>query len=357
MTHKYNDRLYFRTNDLIMNRIIGSSLLLMCLLLVSSCKKDEEGLGRNLNTHADWMTQLIVDHGDEAVLRSISMPEAHDAGIYTLTNCTVGGNECNTQTQDEDMTNMLNYGIRVFDVRPVLVDDTYYTEHVTECGGLGCRGDALENILQQTKGFLDEHSELVVFLFSHWCNTNYDDNNLLELVNSTMGDRLYKDDGSLTGTFINTPLDRILDKEGAKGKLVILYEGAPNDAAMRGNGVFDYSYLPMTGSYSNTYDFDQMHNDQLSKFNDYDPNGNALFEMSWTMTLDVEASVNCFINPDGPSIQSFALGANGQLGTNMDAWMDNGTITKDKIPNVINVDFADEFVTDVCIRLNALSLD
>ena len=215
----------------------------------------------------------------------------------------------------------------------------------------------MENILQQTRNYLDEHSELVVFLFSHWCNTNYDDTDLHDLVDGIVGDRLYKEDGSISGNFLDAPLDRVLDKNGAKGKLLILYENAPDDATMKANGIFPYSYLPMTGSYANSYDLAFMSNNQLEKFNNFDASGNTLFEMSWTMTLDVEASINCFVNPDGPSIESYAIGANNQLADSMEEWIANGTITKEKRPNVINVDFADEFVTDVCIRLNRLSFE
>ena len=215
----------------------------------------------------------------------------------------------------------------------------------------------MSNILDQTRAFLDSHSELVVFTFGHWCGTGSDDVVFIAMVEEKLGDRLYKDDGSSSLDFIDQPLSNIVDIYSGKGKLIILYEGAANEAMLRAKGIFANSYIPTTGQYSNSYDFDYMSADQIQKFNDYNPSSSTIFEMSWTMTLDVNASVNCFVNPEGESIAYYASQANTQLSNSIDELINNGTITKGKIPNIISVDFSDTFVTDACLKINAFNLN
>jgi len=73
--------------------------------------------------------------------------------------------------------------------------------------------------------------------------------------------------------------------------------------------------------------------------------------------LNTTQSIECFVNPDGNSIESFANGANAQLGNSMQSWMDEGTVSKGKIPHVINIDFANTFVTDACLAMSRMNLE
>ncbi len=331
-------------------------LLVSCLLIFHSCKDD--GIGRNLDPHADWMTDLVWNAEEDVTLKKISMPGAHDAGMYLLSSCSVGGNACNTQTQDQNMTTMLNAGIRVFDVRPSKINEGIFMQHYTECGGLGCHGDLVENMLVQTKTFLDSHSELVVFLMSHFCSTGYNDTELTDLFTDILGDRLYKGTSIAASDFINTPLDLILDIEGGNGKAIILYEDAPSNSSLESRGIFDYSYFPLEGSYANSFEYDVMYADQLAKFNSFNSGNNRLFEMSWTMTLDTDLSISCFFQENSAnSIQDYALPTNDKLGDAMQNWMNDGIAKRGKIPNIIWVDFADIFVTDACKTLTEMNVD
>jgi len=343
-----------------------SYIVLISLFLITACKDDKEGtdtggtgvetIDRDLDTYEDWMTSYIADKGDNVSLKNISIPRAHDAGTYVLTSCSLGANACSTKTQDLNMTSMLKAGVRMYDIRPAWINGDYYTQHVTECGGLGCQGDLISNMLEQTKTFLDTHSELVIFTFGHWCDTGSSDADFMAMVNEKLGDRLYKDNGESSVAFPNQPLADMVDIYEGKGKVIILYSDAANEPSLKADGVFDYSYLPQEGNYSNSYDFDYMSTDQIQKFNNYDPGGNAIFELSWTMTLDTGLSILCALD-DSQSIEFFANQANTQLDSSMDELIVNGAITKDKIPNIVSVDFAGTFVTDVCLGLTDLSLE
>ncbi len=310
-----------------------------------------------LDDYADWMRLLIQENPTkEVTLKNISLPRAHDAGTYVLRSCSFGANACNTQTQDLSMTDMLEAGVRKYDIRPVFVNNKYFTQHVTECGGLGCKGDLIINILEQTKAFLEEHAELVIFEFGHFCYTDADDDGLTGMVDSIMGDRLYTDDGDQSIPFKDRLLENIIPLNSEKGKLMIKYDGVSNNAIDRASGIFAHSYLPTSGSYANSYKFEIMKNDQLQKFNQYSPNSNSIFEISWTQTLNTDLAVNCALNPNANGIIHYATFANSKLDSCMMAWQNDGTITIGKIPNVIGLDFSDKFVTDVCLKITKFNL-
>ena len=343
-----------------------SYILFISLFFVTACKDDDttdnsgngtQTIDRELDTYADWMTSYIVDKGDAITLKNISLPRAHDAGTYVLTTCTPGANACNTKTQDLDMTFMLRSGVRMYDIRPVWKNNDYYTQHVTECGtlGLGCQGDLISSMLEQTKTFLDTHSELVILQFGHWCDTSPEDAAFLALVKEALGDRLYVDDGTSTMDFINQPIGNLVDIYAGTGKAIILYSGVNDNAELKAEGIFSNSYIPQEGNYSNSYDFDFMSSDQIQKFNNYNPENNAIFELSWTMTLDAGLSILCALN-DSQSIEFYANQANAQLDSSMDALIADETIVKGKIPNIVSVDFADEAIMDVCFKLTDLNL-
>ena len=77
---------------------------------------------------ATWMADLE----DDMPLERLSIPGAHDAASATITNLTRW-----TRTQALDIPGLWNAGIRVFDLRPALVDDVLgiyhdrYSAHVT----------------------------------------------------------------------------------------------------------------------------------------------------------------------------------------------------------------------------------
>ncbi|MEZ5001814.1 MAG: hypothetical protein R2730_02150 [Chitinophagales bacterium] len=312
-----------------------------------------------LDPYADWMKGLLLDYPEKDIaIRDISYPSAHDAGTYLFKFCTGGANACNTRTQDLNMTEMLEAGVRGFDIRPVFANDKYFTQHVTECDGLGCRGDWISSILEQTRAFLDHHSELVLFSFGHFCSTSAEDQGLLDLVYTILGDRLYRDSSEQTTPFMDRPLENIIPPSDSTGKAIIQFDGVSNTAANREKGIFSNSYLPVYGSYANSHNFNEMKADQLQKFNNYNPNGNQIFGLSWTMTLDAELSIACaFTIFDPQGIEDFANIANNNLASSMEEWRNDGTIVKGKIPNIIALDFADKFVTDECLKMTLFNIE
>lgn len=301
--------------------------------------------------------QDLLETYPNATLKDICIPRAHDAGIYELNYCLLG-NGCNTQTQYLDMKSMLESGVRLFDVRPVLRDGILWTYHATGCGGLGCDGASLESFLQQTKDYLDNHKELVLFDFSNFCDVGSQDAIFLNLLNNILQDRIYTDDGSNTNLFMNRPIQDILGQNETKGKIVLMMDGLTSASENRAEGYFAHSYFRESGSYANKFEFDEMLADQLTKFNNYDENSNTVFSLSYTLTLNDSLAFDCAANPEtATSIESLSIDARSKLATTIDNWITNQIITKGKIPNILSIDYANTTVTEQCIKISKFNLE
>ena len=340
------------------------SLILSCtmddaILLDNDENKEEtEMIAPTLDPTADWMQKLITDYpGSNVCLRELSIPRSHDAGTYLLQNCTIGANACNTQTQYQNTTNQLLDGIRNFDVRPRLLNNVYFTHHMTSCNELGCNGDRVDNLLTQLKTFLDEHSELVIIEFGHFCNMNGSDASFHSMVAEIMGNRLYREVEIHPLPFIQRSLRDILPIDEGKGLAIMLYSGVSNTAENRANGVFTNSFIPRDGSYANAQNVETMKADQFAKYANFDNDGSELFEFLWTLTMDAELAIACALPGNPRSIRDMADDANSVLSSSMDELIASGDIVQGRIPNVISSDFCDEAVTQECIRISLLNME
>lgn len=337
--------------------ILTFFLLSFCLFI--SCKKENSLLEKidayDTSHTINWM-QDILEVYPNATLKDLSIPRAHDAGVYEVNNCLLG-NACNVQTQYLDMKGMLESGIRVFDVRPVLRNGVFWTYHATACNGAGCDGDNFENFLQQTKDYLDNHNELVIFEITQLCNTDAQDAVFLNLLSSILQDRIYKDDGSVSISFIDRPLNDILGLNTTKGKIVLQIQGLSGATENRGEGYFSPSYIDITGAYANKYIFEEMLADQKTKFNNHDETRDALFRLSFTLTLSDSLAFACVGSENPTSIEDLALDARTKIASTFDGWIAEGTIVKGKVPNILSVDFANTTITEQCIKISEFNLE
>lgn len=334
-------------------------ILLILAMCFTACKKDSDELDANdTSLTAHWMQNLLIKHVDKKVtLKDICLPRAHDAGVYVLNNCTAG-NACNTKTQDQSMYNMLKAGVRVFDVRPTIIDGEYWTYHRTNCGGLGCEGETMQVFLQDTKRYIDEHNELVIFEMNNLCNTGSQDPGLMALINQELAGRIYKLESPLGQDFVDTDLKEIIPAYNNGGIVVLIWDGVNTASANPTEGIFPKSFIPYSGTYANNPDIETVMNDQIQKFNAFDPTGNTLFRFSYTFTLSTGLAVACVSNPEeATSIEDISVVGRDQMPARIDAWIVDGTFTKTKIPNILSVDFANTSVTMQCIKLAELSLE
>ena len=113
-----------------MPRVKKLYYLTILFAAITSCSTDtveelKEPIGNTppptLQSTSDWMGTLINAYTEKNIaLNDITITRSHDAGTYVLDSCTFGANSCNTQTQHLNMTDQLEIGLRVFDIRPVL---------------------------------------------------------------------------------------------------------------------------------------------------------------------------------------------------------------------------------------------
>ncbi|MBS1911831.1 MAG: hypothetical protein JST22_07580 [Bacteroidetes bacterium] len=297
-------------------------------------------------------------------LKQICVPGAHDAAMYVQQNCTTGADSCNTQTQYKTMLGMLEAGVRYFDMRPVLDENsTMYCGHFTDApvvGISGCDGDLLENMLDGVLQFMKAGAkELVILKFSHYLDQSNDSfgfsesqmNTLIEQVTDTLGSWLFVNN---TGKRLaDIPFSTLI---GSTGTVFAVFDELPS--ACRTSGIYSYADLDPDNPnlnadlvvydvYAHTDTLDDMISDQFEKLENTANHAGDLFLLSWTLTL---TGSEAFWGTE--CISDLAVQANNALIPNMTAWYDQGSITETLIPNIIYVDFADGWAAATCVQLN-----
>jgi hypothetical protein len=339
--------------------------ILYCLLLLPFCFLSQD---KNIQPAlSDWMSQTI---DQSKTLKEITLPGAHDASIFQCFDCTVGANKKNTQTQYLPVENLLDSGIRYFDLRPILDEGVFYTGHFTKYHkrpSFGCKGDTMKRIFSEINKFLEKHNELVILHFSHYCDRgwNHADKNFLAafltLLSATLEDKLFCTQDSLLRVS-DLPLSKILS--GKKGKVIVImnnYKG--NVVSDKRAGFFSSSKdITLFDKYSNTVLVDFMIGNQKEKIISWLGNDTLkreeIFVMPWTLTQNTRAAMRC-AGIKWPwkkcvSITKMAEDAKSRLSLTLKTWQNELLISKAKKPNIITVDIGDGIVTRVCLWLNGL---
>jgi hypothetical protein len=356
-----------------------------------------------------WM----ADYAD-STLAQLSIPGSHDAGMSTVTYDTIGGAGGNSLTQIINIAGQLEAGIRYFDLRPFWKQEkTIYTGHFTMTMGAleGCSGESMEDVLDAVRTFISDTAhtdEVVILKFSHYAystpeivsaiRTLYFFNNksdtltirqnminlLVDQVNQYLGDYLYQAPENAP----RIAQTKLSDITKGKGKVIILFdlEGLKK-VNFEGKGFYSYADLPVdktdaeTSSISDpaqaqaladmvVYDRYTHTNDlalmtsatepkgQLYRIQQTDNHCGDLYVNSWTLTLTNWE----VINPGAYTILELCQLANGVLAhdtmQSTQAPKDGSAIiTTSHFPNIIYVDSADGFATDVCTWLNDMRKD
>jgi len=323
-------------------------------------------------------------------LSQLSIPGSHDAAMSDSSDC-LAASSGNTKTQVKRIAHQLDVGIRYFDIRPVFVIlptgtvNEFRTGHFS--GGLGgvagCFGEDLSDILKGVKSFLQAHtSETVILKFSHFLSFLtqgtayfYDSVMLSTSTKQSQINQLITYIGQYLPSslmFTNSSAQRLADVplSSCAGKAIIVLDIADLSEVTFSAPIYSYlDYNPSSPNknsadlvvfdkYSNTNDINVM----ISKTVPTDPDhpgqeyqlmnaschGGDLFLLSWTLTLKGLQVVN----PAGYDILQLSQLANGILANEMTSMKTNNLLTAVDFPNVIYVDAADGFATDVCVWIN-----
>ncbi|MCF6775924.1 hypothetical protein L3V83_04965 [Thiotrichales bacterium 19X7-9] len=303
------------------------------------------------NTDSDttnWMNQL----SDSTKISQLVIPGSHDAGMYLTKHCTFFVAPQWAQAQGANIYDQLSYGSRYFDIR---VSDDFDANRLTtyhRTDGIGCDGDFLDNILDQTTEYLRQHpSEFVILKFSHTrSDGDYDPKKETQEVINLLKEK-YKQYLYVT---VNKDVNLSnLQLGQVRGKIIAVFDSEYNhDNLINPNeGTFSYSdYHPETKTinsnisvydeYSDKSDYDQMRSDQINKLKQYGGlNQNYLFLLSWTLTGSITQL----------DIKKLADTANGHLKTELNNLIIDQHYPK---PNIVYIDFINQDLGKTIIQYN-----
>lgn len=352
-------------------------------LYASSCK---------IWDRANWMEKAAYQSRS---LKRLVLPGAHDAGMSTHQACTLDGTQCNTRTQFVDIGLQLQGGCRYFDIRPVWYNNEYWTGHYADTGipGIGiqgCNGQKLDQILDQTRTFLQGTShEVAILKFSHYYDKSADRlcfsksrlEDLMSYVEDRLDGYLYINDTGMGLTDI--PIGTIT---ASGSKAIAVFQFVPNRAVSSDaskpctcvdasgpqcgpeyatadptRGLYGYAdYCPacpvaadltVYDQYSATNDLDAMISNQWQKQANTANHGGDLFLLSWTLTQSGTQATACGVTWLD-SIVAIADTADCKLFSEVASRFDNHEISQATIPNVLYVDLCNGFATDVAVWLN-----
>lgn len=319
--------------------------------------------------YADWMYQFNNHNSSffSKKLNQVCLPGAHDAGMSVLKKSTNGSNECNTQTQINSIGDQLQKGTRYFDLRPAIwksSDTTMYMGHFSRMFGayFGSIGQSLSDVLDEVATFMSQDSnghEIVVLKFSHY--TTQDDSgfsgtllsSLITQVKNKLSTYMYTN----TDSSINLGNVTLNDIKNSGKRVVCVFD---NDADEHGFSSSDYTAVasPYTGifsfgsntssknfrlydEYANDHDYDDMVNDQVTKWDNFSRDSGALFLFSYTLTSTSGGYIaNAAEDADGDYIQDCVLDmaedANPVLLANLAYYKAKKDISE--IPNILYID-------------------
>jgi len=362
--------------------MLGFILLLIAPFHSSALEAKDSLPGKKTdeNYYQSWMGKMLQTRNSQLTLKDIVIPGAHDAGMSMLTE--VAGqqkgtiNSCNTLTQRLNIAGQLNAGIRMFDFRVGTLRDTLFLKHsssdcVRESVG-GAYGEKLSTALEAIRIFLEQNTdEFILISFSHFCETETPLQQIKNEIRTLLGDSMLfaaKEQQLLT----EVPLSALA------GKVLLLFEVDKADwPYFPPTSMTDSSSLSLNFSryYASTNHLKKMMGAQENFFKRIGKGGvglNDLIRLDWQLTQSpTEASMVCnefqservgmvvnslmlLSNLVGryKSIIKLADYCNKKLPAAMDEWMSKGIIRRNNKPNILYVDNAGVWITDLCIRLN-----
>jgi len=295
----------------------------------------------NTSYYPDWMSKDPMIQ--KASLSKIAIPGAHDAGMGIISKCSDYAASTVTKTQNKSFSEMLNSGIRHFDIRAIIdenntlqighfgwVGHTFKMKYFIDValaalgpfeGGIiyeiiknttlynkeislrneGCYGYAMDTMLDDVQTFMGtSQHEVVILDISHFMNfkkydfkDSYFDNDdyirLAKKINEKIGAYLVQDTSDLLTTSIKE-----LTENGSR--VIVIFDennASAQNVANSNIGIFDNNAMNIYNSYANTNKVDDMKKDQFEKSRDN--SDNRYFLLSWTLTLDNDQVVGCML--------------------------------------------------------------
>ena len=215
---------------------------------------------------------------------------------------------------------------------------------------MGCNGQSLKSVLDQTQTFLNNHpTETAILVFSHIRNYGADhkETETKEKINNLLN-------SYSTKIYANSNKDINLAKvamSAVRGKMILVfdYDNYVDPAKGRfrykdGASAQSGANITVYDKYSDTSNYNDMKTDQLDKWNQYAKLGaDYFFLLSWTLTSGSNP-----LKGDLP-IKTLAEEANSKLPSVL---YEHIIIAHAKKPNIIYIDFLNSNVAQSIISYN-----
>jgi len=263
-----------------------------------------------VGTSSDWMQRNLAVFGEMA-LHDMCIPGSHDAGMSSVHDGTAAATWKDTQTQSLGIRGQLEFGVRYFDIRPVIGGGGgYWTGHYSNTTGItwqGARGQSIESIIEDINVYTSYNKELIILNLSHDLNTTVGNNSYRPFYTDEWHP-LFTELQHLTALvpFDNTCQDLTSYKlssfiGGDKAAVVVIVQPGNEDApwpVMPARGFFRYRSFNVYNAYANTNKFYDMQSDQIRKMITQESlSPPPPFLLSWTLTEDgLQAFDNSTLN-------------------------------------------------------------
>jgi hypothetical protein len=357
----------------------------------------------------DWM----ADYQDRP-LGELTWPASHDSGMSSTRpwteaiHCKGGAFHNITMTQTLSVQGQLQAGVRILDIRPVLSGGTLFTAHGTreriEAVGLqlnaGCLGQSIASVFEQVNTFLEQHPTEVVIIhvgnIDHHAGMFSDASGLQvatafkNAAEDRLGHLLFR-----PGDFPSTALRpdvwnmRVGDLVDQNRRVIISME-CPYTDIVRGfmgclpatPGPLDVTLGKNTGnSWANSpHATDVVTHVTHAWQTAINRDRTHTFEMSWNTTMNTDCTAAAFswklfgmppsrlptfmkklfqrvgISTEGydhcRSIQTMTQPLNDVLVPTLVQWRQQGQLSADQRPRVINLDFVNNALVSEIVALN-----
>ncbi len=314
----------------------------------------EDGFYTNFASHSkNWMHNSLKLIGNKK-LEKICIPGSHDAGMYMLSHSTNWSTDCNTLTQDHGIFKQLEYGIRYFDIRPVIAgSNEFYAGHYgyikkDNLGWQGGAGGKIADFVKDINEFTKHHKELIILDLSHDFNTN----DKYRHFNKNEWNNLFDLLSGINHLYIATTTKRLKDlclndfiKNEAQ--VIILVDPAklPTSSKYYRKGFYHTHEFSIYNEYSNTDHIKKMREDQIQKMHEF--SSSRYFLLSWTLTQTGSEPFDCMIDL-AKSIKDMAKVAKQYLPEYL---YNNSSITH--YPNIIYTDL----ITDNTAAIMSMAIN
>ena len=294
-----------------------------------------------------WMT-------DDPFIRSQSLNQitllgSHDSGMCIYRRDSALVHKGNVITQTCDIRQQLEYGVRYFDIRPVMSNDgDFYCGHFSNLSVFGWQGACglkLHDVIDQINDFCQNKKELIILnICGQGSEENYIniDNHYKDFEPQDYGyliDRLRTTNNRCTCNKVLMPHEGLVSPKSigelTVEKSVVIIRDKRNFC----HGEFcTQDELPIYNHYAGTDDYVKMRDDQFNKMITYANNPNELFLLSWTLT---QKGLDVVYKP----ILELAAIANSHIEE-----ISSKVESTRKFPNIVYLDKIDNYDGFICIQ-------